>query len=152
MLFVVLLASRAQGQSAAAPQLGRQVITADALQLAGVRRIGDVLTLIDDWDVSSVDGFTRLASPHGLASFERPNWTVMLDGQVVDLNLFGVRSLDRLPVVLSQIDSVEVISAPALVEGVLSDGGLIRIHTRQARDGVSVHALFATANETGDPG
>ncbi len=152
VLLLALIAPNAQSQRAEGLQLGRQVIPASLLQQAGARRLGDILTLIDDWDVSSVDGFTWQASPRGLSSFERPDWKVMVDGQLFDLDLFGVRSLDRLPVTLGQIDSVEVISAPTTVEGVFIDGGLIRIHARTPRDGVSVRASLATANETGDPG
>ncbi len=152
LLLLALIAPRALSQSAEASQLGRQVIPASLFQQAGARRLGDILTLIDDWDVSGVDGFTWQASPRGLSSLERPDWKVMIDGQLFDLDLVGVRSLDRLPVTLGQIDSVEVISAPAMVDGVFSDGGLIRIHARKPRDGVSVRASLASANETGDPG
>ncbi len=152
LLFVALLAPRAHGQSGERATLGRQVIRASTLQQAGVRRLADIFNLIDEWDVSSVDGFTWQASPRGLSSFERPGWAVMLDGHTVDLDLFGVRSLDRLPVTLGQIDSVEVFSAPTVVDGVLFGEGLIKFHTRESRGGVSGRAFVATANETGDPG
>lgn len=152
LLLVTLLAPRAHGQSGERATLGRQVIRASTLQQAGVRRLGDIFKLIDPWDVSSVDGFTWQASPLGLSSLERPGWVVMLDGHTLDLDLFGVRSLDRLPVTLSQIDSLEVFSSPTVIDGVLFGEGLIKLHTREPGDGVSGRALVATASETGDPG
>ncbi len=142
----------AHGQQRGSRPLDRQVLTATDLQHAGLRRLGDIFLLIDAWDANTIAGFTWQASPQGLAPFERPGWTVMLDGQIVDLDLFGVRSLDRLPITISELDSVEVISTPRLMNGELIDGGSIRLHSRRSRDGFSVGARLATANETGDPG
>lgn len=134
------------------PPLSRQVITAEVLRSAGVRRLSDVLALIHGWDISTITGFTWEASPRGLSSFGRPTWAVMLDGQPVDLDVFGVRSLERLPVTLGQIDSVVILGTPTVQNGEFVEGGLIHIHSRQPQQGFSVQAHLATANETGDPG
>jgi hypothetical protein len=131
---------------------GRPVITAEVLRHAGIRRLSEIFTLIDDWDVTTIQGFTWGASPHGLASYGRPSWTVMLDGQIVDLASFGVRSLDRLPATLGQIDSVRVTSTPVLIDGAFVESGILHVHTRRPGQGFSLRAHGMTANETGDPG
>lgn len=150
-----VLASPAPGQVAAggagdAPF--RQVITSDDLREYGARQLTDVLGLIDDWHHGSVDGFTWRSAPRGLGTYGEPQWLVMVDGHMVDVDLFGVRSLNRIPIALSQVDSIEVISVPAYVSGTFAGGGVLRLHTRTPPSGFSVRALGFTANETGDPG
>lgn len=139
-------------QDAGPPPLGRQVIPVETLRSAGVRRLSDILALVDGWDIGTINGFTWEVSPRGLSSFGRPTWAVMLDGQPVDLDIFGVRSLERLPVSPGQIDSVVILSAPAVRNGQFVEGGLILIHSRRPGRGLSIRAHVATASETGDPG
>lgn len=152
----IWLISLAPAAAAAQPTLtrpqGRQVITAQTLHAAGIRRLSEIFSLIDDWDVTTTQGFAWDASPRGLASYGRPGWSVMLDGQVVDIALFGVTGLDRLPVTLGQIDSVTVTSMPRLVNGELADAGSLHIHTGRPGGGLAFQAQAQTANATGDPG
>jgi hypothetical protein len=77
------------------PLGGRQVITAEALRRAGVVRVGDVLTLAERWDVTTIDGMTWQASADGLAPPEVGRWTVLVDGVPLDLGLFGALDLNR---------------------------------------------------------
>ncbi|UCF18976.1 MAG: hypothetical protein JSU87_13740 [Gemmatimonadota bacterium] len=131
---------------------GRQVLDAEMLRAAGVRRLGDALALIEGWALTTVDGFTWGLSPEGLSSFGQPSWNLMIDGQPVDLDLFGVRGMDRLPVPLERVDSLVIMGTPGLRQGVFGEAGTIHVHTRRPRDGLSLRARGATANETGDPG
>ncbi len=132
--------------------IGRQVLDADLLRAAGVRRLGDALQLVEAWNLTTVDAFTWGLSPGGLSLFGQPSWNLVIDGQPAAIDLFGVRSLDRLPVPLERLDSLVVIETPGLRQGVFSEGGTIHVHTRRPRDGLSLRAGGATANETGDPG
>jgi hypothetical protein len=149
---ITLAAPPIWSQEAGPPPLGRQLITVETLRSAGVRRLSDILALVDGWDISTINGFTWEASAWALSSFGQPTWAVMLDGQPVDLDIFGVRSLERLPVSLGQIDSVVILSAPAIRNGQFVEGGLIHIHSRRPGRGFSIQAHVATASETGDPG
>lgn len=151
-LVLALSASPLIAQREAYRPLARQVITAETLRLAGVRSLSDILPLIDDWNSTSIDGFTWQASPQGLSSFGRPTWSVMLDGQVIELNIFGVQSLNRIPLTPGQIDSVVVVTTPELQNGVMADGGVIHIYSRRPGRRLRVQAQLGTANETGDPG
>ena len=130
----------------------RQIISAETIRNAGITRLSEIVLLVDAWDVTSIDGFTFAASARGSSSFQRQSWFVMIDGQEVDLNLFGARSLNRVPIALGQIDSIEIVSTPRIREGQFIDSGLIHIHTHRPARGLSVRGFGATANETGDPG
>lgn len=152
----VLLASPVAGQVAHRPvEPGgafRSVITLEELREYGVQRLSDVLRLIDGWSSVSVDGFTWRSAPRGLSTYDEARYLVMIDDQALNLDLFGIRSLNRIPIALSQIDSIEVISVPGYVSGELGDAGVLRIHTRDSPPGPSLGVLGFTANETGDPG
>lgn len=152
LLVLTLSAVSASAQEAGPPSPARQVIDAERLRAAGVLRLSDVLRLLDDWAITSVEGFTWRASPRGLGSFEDSGWIVMVGEQRIGLELFGVRSLDRLPITITQLDSVEVLAAPQQTFGQLADRGVIRFHLREPGPGVSLSVLSETANETGDPG
>jgi hypothetical protein len=150
-LILALTAMPAWAQDAE-PHLYRQVITSSALRDAGVRRLSDLVLLVNDWDPNSVDGYTWQLSPRGLSAFDRPTWSIMLDGQIFEPGSSGVRSLEQVPVVLGQIDSVVVITAPQVHAGKFVESGVIHIHSVRPRPDFSVVAHVSTANETGDPG
>jgi hypothetical protein len=129
-----------------------EVITSGALQQAGVFHIGDVLLLANPLRVSSTDGYTWRINPGGLSPFQRQGWTVMLDGQRVDLNTFDQVHFNLPPVSVDWVDSVEILDRPRLSDGEFADGGLIHIHTRKPRRGLSIRGHAATGSETKDPG
>ena len=138
--------------SLAATKPESTVITAEMIRYAGVTRLGDVFLLVPEWTMSSMDGFSWRLSPRGLSPFQIQSWLVFLDGHKVDIQFVDFNHLNLLPVVLEDIESVEIISTPQLVEGEFADGGVIHIHTRKPLDRISVTGLFLLGNETGDPG
>jgi hypothetical protein len=152
LALLAMSAPTGRAQTKLAEPLGRQVITAELIRDAGVLRLGDVLAWVEGWGGTTVEGFTWQPSPRGLGLYGAAEWRVMLDGQVLNLNLFGVQSLNRIPVTLEEIDSIEVVSDPVLLNGAFSPNGTIRIHTRRPHRGPSLRSRIATANETGDPG
>jgi hypothetical protein len=123
------------------------------LRASGATRLTDILRLLEDWNPTTVDGFTWQMSPFGLDGHQTQAWVVMVDGLRVDIGQFGVSSLNRVPVNLSQIDSVEVLDLPQLHHGEFVDAGLIHIHTRGAGSpGFGGEGSVASGNPTGDPG
>lgn len=130
----------------------RQIITAEMIQKAGLIWLGDIFMLTEDWDVITLDGITWQSSPFGLGSFGHQEWVVMLDGQVMNIDVFGTKNLNRLPLTLSQIDYIELITTPRIHEDEFADGGLIHIHTLKPDRGFSLRGQMMTGSETGDPG
>ena len=129
-----------------------QVITGETLRRAGATRLSDVLSIADRWDVQTVDGGTWSASPLGGSPFLPARWIVLVNGQRMDDDLFGVSSLDRLGVPLEQVSSVELIEVPRLVAGGITTDGVIRITTADPPDGPTAGGWFVTGSEIGDPG
>ncbi len=152
MLAGLSLTSRVGGSNPADTLLERRVITAKMIRHAGLTRVGDLLLLIDDWNINTTDGFTWKASPNGLSAFQRQNWVVMLDGQRIDPKVFDVINLNMAPVALHQIDYVEVIGLPQVHAGEFADRGLIHIRTIKPKPGISIMGDLVLGNETGDSG
>ncbi len=150
LLFYSVFAAEVQWNPAA--KLGRKIITGEELLSAGVTRIGELLLLVDEWSLSTTEGFTWMASPNGLAPYQGQTWIVMVDGQRFELNSFDVKNLYLLPVTLDQIDYVEIVNVPLLHEGEFTERGLIHIHTVRPEPGLSLHGTLVLGNETGDTG
>ncbi|MCB2200388.1 hypothetical protein KQI63_13350 [bacterium] len=131
---------------------GREVIHRQDILDAGITRLGDVVLLADSWSTSTMDGFTHFASPGVLQPFEGQDYTVLIDGVPVDLQLFDSQMLNRLPISINEIDSVEFFNQPGLHEGIFTDRGLIHIHTQQPEAGYSLGASVRRGYVTRDNG
>lgn len=130
----------------------QQIITAETLRRAGATRLSDVFSIAHRWDVQTVDGATWNASPLGGSPFLPARWIVLVDGQRVDDDLFGVTDLDRLGLPLEQVSRVELIEVPRLLAGGITTDGVIRIMTANPRKGPTAGGWFVTGSEIGDPG
>jgi len=62
----------------------RKVINSDVIANSGITRLGDLFRLIDDWDVTTINGYHWYTSPNGLSPYQQQNWIVMLDDQRMD--------------------------------------------------------------------
>jgi hypothetical protein len=142
----------AQASGARDTMPGTQVITAETLRRAGATRLSDVLSIAHRWDEQTVDGAAWNASPLGGSPFLPAHWIVLVDGQRVDDDVFGVTDLDRLAVPLEQVSTVELIEVPRLVAGGITTDGLIRITTADPSEGPAAGGWFVTGSEIGDPG
>lgn len=131
---------------------GREVIHRQEIRDAGITRVGDIVLLADNWLTASIDGFTYFSQPGVLQPFEGQDYTVLVDGVPVDLQLFDSQMLNRLPISISDIDSVEFFSQPGLHEGIFTDRGLIHIHTRVPGQGFSGGATVSRGYEVREDG
>ena len=129
-----------------------KIITAKEISNSGLTRVGDILLLVDEWVINTIDGYDWSASVNGLTSFKEQNWIIMLDNRRMDFNSFDVKNLNMLPISIDQVDSVEIVSVPQIYNGEFTDRGLIHIHTFKPRHGFSIRGYFSAGNETGDPG
>jgi len=131
--------------------LGRVVLHAEDLRRAGVTRLADIVLLVEDWRPTTVDGFTwRGASSLGL--YDGRQWQVQVDGKPLAIDIFATSALNRVPVSMTQIDSIEVFTLPAIHNGRFVDAGLIHVHTIRLPAGWSGGARVFAGNETGEPG
>jgi len=132
--------------------LEREVITNEMIEKSGLFRIGDLLALANKIKVSSIDGFTWFPSINGLSTFHKQSWIVLLDGERLGVNTLNIVDINMLPIHITQIDSVEIITIPQLHEGKFSEFGLINIYTKNITSGKLLTISQSAANESGDPG
>jgi hypothetical protein len=152
ILIVLIGFSSAESKSDHYSKACLKTITRDLIDIHGLSKLSDIFSLSYDWDLSSIDGYTWKVSPAGLTSFQNQQWTVAIDGRDIDIDIFGVRSLNRLPVSLNQIDSIQIYSCPIMVNNGLSEGGHIEIFTTGAEKKPTAKFLISSGNESGDPG
>ncbi len=146
-------AAKAQDATHGMNYRGRvQIITADEIAQSGAARLSDILALVDDWYTYSIEGYTWSASANGLAPPQRGSWLLLVDGNPVDLTIFGTQNINTLPLHASQIDYVEVISEPSIQYGIYAAAGVLHLHTRRTQRGVALRSNVSAGNETGDPG
>jgi len=139
-------------ESAADNNYAKYTLKRETLEHAGLVRLSDIFTLIDEWDFYSVEGFTRQGVSNSFDIYHQQNWVIMVDGHRMDLKLFDMTNINLLPISTDQIDSIEVYILPQQVEDNFSDRGLLHIHTRQIKEGVTLQGQFTAGNEIGDPG
>ena len=130
----------------------REVISGNRIENSGLFRISDILLLTNKVRVNTIDGFAWSASINGLSSFQRQSWTVLLNGHPIELNTFNNVNVNMLPINITQIDSVEIITVPQIYDGKFTDYGLIHIHTKSKSQGTVLSFSQSAGNETGDPG
>ena len=128
------------------------IITSEMIRKGGLIRISDIFRLIPEWNMSSIDGYSWHVSPHGLAPAQNQLYTVLLDDKTIDLQFLDFNHLNMLPILLGDIDFIEVSLVPKISNGEFTDGGMIHIHTIDPSDGFSATAGVLLGNETGDPG
>ncbi len=129
-----------------------ETITQEDIQRAGLMRLSDIFLLIDDWDISTIDGITYQASPMGLSSYQHQNWNIFLNRTSINIDIFGVKALDRIPVDLSQISYIRIYTKPMIYAGQKTTGGVISIYTKSFEPGFKTNFRTGFGNETGDPG
>ena len=151
ILFLILICSPNSNSSAY-----------EDLRQSGLMRLSDIFLLTDSWDVSTIDGITYQASPIGISSYQHQDWKVFLNGTPIDIDIFGTKALDRIPVDLSQIDHIRISSQPAVIAGQKATSGYLWIVTKstffqknlinEAKKENFVNFRTGFGNETGDPG
>lgn len=151
------LALAMAAQSAVAQSAGTLVIHRREIQAAGWGRVSEIVQGIPGWQSTDVEGFDATASsdglpPAGASAPGAPEWMVLVDGQRIPTNLFGIHQLDLLPISIAQVDSVVVVSGPVLIGPNASSRGAIQIFTGRAALGFSGEATYEHGDETGDPG
>ncbi|MDX1530855.1 MAG: hypothetical protein R3362_04955, partial [Rhodothermales bacterium] len=147
-----LLPDSTAAPAADPPDAHRQVITRAEIEAAGLYRLPDLYRLLRGVRTTTVEGFTWRAHLGGGGPFAEEAWTLLVDGERVDLGLFGRQNLSALPVGITQVDSVEVWSAPQVVAGAPAWGGVIHVHTRRPGRGPTLRVGTSVGNEVGDPG
>ena len=108
---VVLTASRLAQPQAEAPA-AVTIIDRQMIDASGVRNLSEVFRLVPGFLVGFESGHAHVVTYHGLANKFSPRLQVLVDGRSVYLPSFGGVSWSDLPLVLDDIERIEVIRGP----------------------------------------
>jgi hypothetical protein len=137
--------------------LGAQTIRRDDIERAGWNRISELVDGAVGWGRASVDGFTYSLSPDRLPAAGQsmpgmPDVIVLVDGQRVAADVFGMQLLELLPISIGQVDSVIFTRGPVMVAGRPAARGVISIFSRRPHRGLNAELTYQHGDESGDPG
>jgi iron complex outermembrane receptor protein len=129
---VVLTASRLAQSLADAPS-AVTVIDRDMIKASGFRSVPELMRLVPGMYVGFADGNRPVVSAHGATDEYSHRMQVLIDGRSVYLPPFGSVGWADLPVLLDDIERIEVVRGPAAAShGVNSFYGVINMITREA--------------------
>ncbi len=149
LLVLAILPGRTVAQSTSRSQ----IITGAEIELAGIVKLADIVYLVQDKSMTSVDGFTYQMSLGGYAPNDARSWSVFIDGHKISVGVLETQGLNLIGVPISSIDSVVVTGEPGFRNGRFERSSTLEIYTRQAEhQGLGFIGSVGAANETGDPG
>jgi len=132
--------------------ISKTIITSSDLKSSGVINISDIFTLLNNWNNSTINGYSFAVSPNNLSLYQNQNVIVLIDGQQFDLGEHDFINLNLIPLTIDQIDTVEVNSFPQINNGVYVQSGVINFITKKPTKGLSFNLFNSVGNEVGDPG
>ncbi len=111
------------------------VITAEDIRRCGAESVADALRLVPGVDVAALGHQVYAVSPRGVHSFVSRQALVLVDGRQIYDSLFGGTLWGLWPLMLEDIDHIEVIRGPGGVTwGANCINGVINIITKDPRD------------------
>lgn len=151
LITILLISSQVLSQNFETNNLiSKTIITNSELKETGIINISDILTQLNNWNISTINGYSYSVSPNNLSLHQ--NLIVSIDGQQINLGENEFINLNLIPLTIDQIDTVEVISFPQLYIGQYTQGGMINFITKKPTKGLSLNIFNSVGNEVGDPG
>lgn len=121
-----------------------QVVTGEDIRRSGAVVLPEALRLAPNLHVAPVNSYGWIVSSRGFASIFANKLLVMVDGRSIYTPLFAGVSWDAQPLLLEDIEHIEVVSGPGgTMWGVNAVNGVINILTRHTRD---TQGLYVTAS------
>ena len=146
---VVVSASR-QSQPVNWLSVPVSVITAQDIHYGGQRNVAEVLQFVPGMDVLRVDRNTYAVGIRGHHSLYSDRVLGLIDGRPVNQLAFGGIEWTRLPLLMEDIKSIEVVRGPAgAAWGANALSGVVNIITKDPEDTLGAFAS-TTINQFGD--
>ena len=140
-----------QDPSRCVPDIGKEVVTQEDILRHGFFRLADVLAFSARWSATSLDGYHWHTAPAGSpGGAER--WNLYIDDIPIAPRVLGRNRLNALPISLSDIACIEIVSGVDAQGPAWVRDGAVRIYAKQPAFGLSMEAGIAVGNEINDPG
>jgi iron complex outermembrane receptor protein len=144
---IVYTASRLPQPKSEAPA-AVTVIDADMIKALGIRRIEDVFRFVPGFQVGYFRGFFGAVTYHGGSDEFVKNMQVFVDGRSVYGPMFGGVAWQDLPLVIEDIERIEVIRGPnATTYGSNAVAAVINIITRHSSQNPGKHIKVNVGND-----
>jgi hypothetical protein len=133
----------------------RVTISRERFAAAGATRLSDAMVLFDAWAPASNDGYTWMPTPRALTQPRSTAWSVVLNGQPLDVTVFDAVHLELVPVSIAEVDSivfVDDVDHSSIGAAWTSAAARIEIYAARVAAGWTVAATTSAGNEIGDPG
>lgn len=110
------------------------VISADEIKASGAMTIPDLLSLVPGLDVMTINSSHSEVNARGLNQLLSNKMLVLIDGRSAYFDFFGGVIWQALPIVLDQVDRIEVVRSPSsALYGANAFSGVINIITKNPR-------------------
>jgi len=142
---LILTASRMSKPLAESPS-SVSVITRKMIEASGAREISDIFRLAPGFIVGNYSGNNPVVTYNGLGEDLGKRLQVLIDGRSVFVPSFGGVRLANLPLILEDIERVEIIRGPnAVTYGANAFLATINIITRHAAEDIGVKYSLTTS-------
>ena len=111
----------------------KETISNEVIEASGLFRLSDILKLSNKIDFFTVDGYTCYTDINNLSLYLNQNWLVSVDNHITSLKLFDTININKIPINVSHIDSIIIITSPSIQNGIFIESGLIQIFRKKIR-------------------
>jgi iron complex outermembrane receptor protein len=121
------------------------VITAEDIQRSGATNIADLLRRVPGIDVLRISASDAQISARGFNESNNNDILLLIDGRSAYVDFFGIVTWDNLPIVLEEIQRIEIIRGPgSALYGANAFSGVINIITKtpQQAEGTTLSATI----------
>jgi len=123
------------------------VITAEDIRRSGATNIADLLRRVPGLDVLRITPSDAQISARGFNESNNNDMLVLIDGRSAYVDFFGIVTWDDLPIVLEEIERIEIIRGPgSALYGANAFSGVINIITKTPEQAKGT-TLSATVGE-----
>ncbi len=123
------------------------IITAEDIRRAGATNIADILRRVPGLDVLRITPSDAQISARGFNESNNNDILLLIDGRSAYVDFFGIVVWDDLPIVLEEIDRIEIIRGPgSALYGANAFSGVINIITKTPEEAKGT-TLSATGGE-----
>ncbi len=126
------------------------IITSEDIHYSGLTSLSDVLQFAPGMDVIGISRLRSAVGVRGLHDYISDRTLTLINGRAADSPFFGGSEFYRLPVLMEDIDRIEIVRGPGgAAWGANAFTGVINIITKKPQD-VKGWFVSSTVNEFGD--